>query len=159
MKKLALLILCTLFIGVQFSNAQTKNITGKVISAEDGTSIPGVSVLVKGTTIGTITNVDGDYTLQVPDDAKVLTFSFVGLKTVDVPISGNTVNATMEADVLGLDEVMVVAFGTAKKESLTGSAAVIGEKQIESRSVSSVAQVLTGSTTGIQTTAGSGRRS
>lgn len=157
MKKLALLILCTLFIGVQFSNAQTKNITGKVISAEDGTSIPGVSVLVKGTTIGTITNVDGDYTLQVPDDAKVLTFSFVGLKTVDVPISGNTVNATMEADVLGLDEVMVVAFGTAKKESLTGSAAVIGEKQIESRSVSSVAQVLTGSTTGIQTTAGSGQ--
>jgi len=157
MKKLALLILCTLLIGVHFTNAQTKNISGTVTSTEDGTSIPGVSVLVKGTTIGTITNIDGNYVLQVPEDAKVLTFSFVGLKTVDVPIQGTTVNVSMEADVLGLDEVMVVAYGTAKKESLTGSAAVIGEKQIESRSVSSVAQVLTGSTTGIQTTAGSGQ--
>lgn len=157
MKKIALLIFCALFIGVQFADAQTKTITGTVTSADDGTSIPGVSVLVKGTTIGTITNIDGNYELQVPEDAEVLTFSFVGLKTMDLPISGSMVNATMEADVLGLDEVMVVAYGTAKKESLTGSAAVIGEQQIESRSVSSVAQILTGSTTGVQTTAGSGQ--
>ena len=157
MKKLALLILCTLFIGVQFTNAQTRAVSGTVTSAEDGTSIPGVSVLVKGTTMGTITNIDGYYELQVPEDAEVLTFSFVGLKTLELPITGSTVNATMEPDVLGLDEVMVVAYGTAKKESLTGSAAVIGEQQIESRSVSNVAQIITGSTTGVQTTAGSGQ--
>ncbi len=157
MKKITVLIFCVLLIGTQFANAQTKKITGTVTSAEDGTSIPGVSVLVKGTTIGTITNIDGYYELQVPEDAKVLSFSFVGLKTTEIPISGTTVNASMKADVLGLDEIMVVAYGTVKKESLTGSAAVIDEKQIESRSVSSVAQILTGSTTGIQTTAGSGQ--
>ncbi|WP_167619942.1 SusC/RagA family TonB-linked outer membrane protein [Maribellus sediminis] len=157
MKKIALLILSVLLLGTQFANAQIKTITGTVTSSEDGTSIPGVSVLVKGTTVGTITNIDGFYELQVPDDAEMLTFSFVGLKTIDIRITGSVVNATMAPDILGLDEVMVVAYGTAKKESLTGSAAVIGEQQIESRSVSNVAQILTGSTTGVQTTAGSGQ--
>ncbi|QIA09575.1 SusC/RagA family TonB-linked outer membrane protein [Draconibacterium halophilum] len=157
MKKLALLIFCALLVGVQFANAQTKRITGTITSAEDGMSIPGVSVMVKGTTVGTITNLDGVYEIQAPEDAEVLIFSFVGMKTIEAPINGSVVNAVLEPDVLGLDEVMVVAFGTAKKESLTGSAAVVGQKEIESRSVSSVAQVLTGSTTGIQTTAGSGQ--
>jgi len=157
MKKIAWLILCVLLFGAQLANAQTRTVNGTVTSSEDGTSIPGVSVLLKGTTIGTITNIDGYYQLQIPEGGDVLVFSFVGMKTVEFPITGSVVNATMEPDVLGLDEVMVVAFGTAKKESLTGSAAVIGEKEIESRSVSSVAQVLTGSTTGIQTTAGSGQ--
>ena len=157
MKKIALLILGVLLLGTQFANAQSKIITGTVTSSEDGSSIPGVSVLVKGTTVGTITNIDGYYEIQTPEDADVLTFSFVGMKTTEKAITGSVVDVSLESDVLGLDEVMVVAFGTAKKESLTGSAAVVGQKEIESRSVSSVAQVLTGSTTGVQTTAGSGQ--
>lgn len=157
MKKLALMIFSVLIIGTQLANAQTRAISGTVTSSEDGTSIPGVSVLVRGTTIGTITNIDGHYDLQVPEDAEMLIFSFVGLKTLNLPIKGSVVNASMEPDVMGLDEVMVVAFGTAKKESLTGSAAVIDEKQLESRSVTSVDQILTGATTGVQTTAGSGQ--
>lgn len=76
---------------------------------------------------------------------------------MELPITGAVVNATMDSNVFGLDEVMVLAFGIAKKESLTGSAAVIGAKEIDSRYVSSVEKVLTGSTTGIQTSAGSGQ--
>lgn len=150
-------MICIFIAGMQIINAQVRSISGTVTSAEDGTSIPGVSVVIKGTTLGTITNIDGFYQQDVPADAKTIIFSFVGMKTLEIPISGSVINATMEADVLGLDEVMIVAFGTAKKESLTGSAAVIGEKEIESRSVSSVAQILTGATTGLQTTAGSGQ--
>ena len=157
MKKLALFLVCILIVGIQITNAQVRSISGTVTSTEDGSGIPGVSVVVKGTTLGTITNIDGVYNLDVPADAQTLIFSFVGMKSMEKPISGSVINAALEADVLGLEEVMVVAYGTAKKESLTGSAAVIGEKEIESRSVSSVAQILTGSTTGVQTTAGSGQ--
>jgi len=157
MKKLTLFLICIFIAGMQIVNAQVRSVSGTVTSVEDGSSIPGVSVIVKGTTLGTITNIDGGYNLDVPEDAQTLIFSFVGMKTVEMPISGTQINVAMEADILGLDEVMVVAYGTAKKESLTGSAAVIGEKQIESRSVSNVAQILTGSTTGVQTTAGSGQ--
>jgi TonB-linked SusC/RagA family outer membrane protein len=142
---------------MQMLSAQTRSISGTVTNKEDGTSIPGVSVMVKGTTLGTVTNIDGVYNLDIPVDAKTLVFSFVGMKSVESEISGSQINVQMESDILGLDEVMVVAFGTAKKESLTGSAAVIGSEKIESRSVSSITQILTGSTTGIQTTAGSGQ--
>jgi TonB-linked SusC/RagA family outer membrane protein len=157
MKKIALFLFCMTFIGMFALEAQVRQVSGTVTSSEDGSPIPGVSVVVKGTTLGTITDIDGVYQLSVPDDAETIMFSFVGMKALELPITGNVVNAVLEPDILGLDEVMVVAYGTARKESLTGSAAVIGEKEIESRSVSSVAQILTGSTTGIQTTAGSGQ--
>jgi TonB-linked SusC/RagA family outer membrane protein len=157
MKKLKLFLICIFFAGMQFANAQTKSISGAVTSKEDGSSIPGVSVMVKGTTLGTVTNINGVYNLDVPVDANRLVFSFVGMKSLEAQISGSVIDVQMESDVLGLDEVMVVAFGTAKKESLTGSAAVIGSEKIESRSVSSLDQILAGATTGIQTTAGSGQ--
>ncbi|MCK5539096.1 MAG: carboxypeptidase-like regulatory domain-containing protein, partial [Bacteroidales bacterium] len=124
MKKLTLFLICISIAGMQMVNAQVRNISGTVISADDGSSIPGVSVIVKGTTLGTITNIDGAYNLDVPEDAQTVIFSFVGMKSVSMPISGSVINVTLEADILGLDEVMVVAYGTAKKESLTGSAAV-----------------------------------
>lgn len=157
MKKIALMLLCIAMFGVLVVKAQVKSISGTVTSSEDVSGIPGVSVSVKGTTIGTITNLDGAYQLNVPTDAKAIIFSFVGMKTKELPISGSVIDATLDADVLGLEEVMVVAYGTAKKESLTGSTAVIGQDKIASRSVSSVSQILTGSTTGVQTTAGSGQ--
>ncbi|PIF05603.1 MAG: SusC/RagA family protein [Draconibacterium sp.] len=157
MKKITLFFSILIFMGTMLVNAQTKLITGNVKSAQDGQSIPGVSVSVKGTTLGTITDINGNYQLNVPNDAQTLIFSFVGMKTIELPIDRTIIDAAMENDVLGLEEVMVVAYGTAKKESLTGSAAVIDDKMIESRSVSSVAQILTGSTTGIQTSSGSGQ--
>lgn len=157
MKKTAMILSLLLFVCSLALNAQTRQITGTVNSAEDGLPIPGVAVFVKGSTLGTTTNIDGQYTLEVPANAATMVFQFIGMKTLELPISGSVLNATMEPDVLGLEEVMVVAYGTVRKESLTGSAAVIDSKKIEGRSVSSVAQIITGATTGVQTTAGSGQ--
>ncbi|MCU4164479.1 SusC/RagA family TonB-linked outer membrane protein [Carboxylicivirga caseinilyticus] len=158
MKKVLLVLSLLVIVGLQALIAQTTDITGVVTDEADGSAIPGVSVFVKGTTIGTVTRVDGSYSLSVPNDATTLVFSFVGMKTQEIQIDGRSaINVVMVSDAFGVEEVLVIAYGTAKKESLTGSAAVIGEKQIESRSFSSVAQVLTGSTTGLQTTAGSGQ--
>lgn len=152
MKKLRLFILCMLVLSVQIAAAQAKRVSGTVKSAEDNMPIPGVSVAVKGTTIGTVTNIDGVYQLDVPQDAKILVFSFVGMKTVEKPITGNTIDVVMQPDILGLDEVMVVAYGTVKKSSFTGSAGVVGAEKLEKRTVTSVTQALEGSTTGVQVT-------
>mgnify|MGYP006285093411 FL=1 len=157
MKKTAIILSILLFMGSLAMNAQTRQVTGTVTSSVDNEPIPGVSIYVKGSTVGTTSDIDGQYTLQVPADASTIVFSFVGMKTLELPITGSEINASLEPDVLGLEEVVVISYGTARKESLTGSAAVIDSKKIEGRSVSSVAQILTGSTTGVQTTAGSGQ--
>ena len=157
MKKTAIILSLLLLISSVILNAQTRQVSGTVTSTEDDQPIPGVSIFAKGTTVGTNSNIDGTYTLVVPDDATTIVFSFIGMRTLELPITGSVVNASLEPDILGLEEVTVVAYGTAKKESLTGSAAVIDTKKIETRSVSSVAQILTGATTGVQTTAGSGQ--
>ena len=90
MKKIAFILSILLFMGSLVTNAQTKNITGTVSSAEDGMPIPGVSVSVKGTTLGTITNIDGVYDLQIPQDAEILIFSFVGMKSQEVEVGSAT---------------------------------------------------------------------
>lgn len=157
MKKVLFALSLIVLVGLQ-ALAQTTNVTGTVTDATDGSPIPGVSVFVKGTTIGTVTRIDGTYTLAVPTSATTIVFSFVGMTTQEIAFTGQaTINAVLQSDAVDVGEVVVVAYGTTKKESLTGSAAVIDEKKIESRSVSSVAQILTGSATGVQTTAGSGQ--
>ncbi len=101
-----LFIAVVLFMGVQLLQAQTRDISGVVVSSEDNTSVPGASVLVMGTTLGTITDIDGNFTLKVPEDAEKLMVSFVGMKTIEVPIGDqSTFNITLDPDVFGLDEV------------------------------------------------------
>ena len=146
-----------LIAGMQLVSAQVKSISGTVTSAEDGTGIPGVSVVVKGTTIGTVTNIDGNYQLEVPADAKTMVFSFVGMKTAEVPISGTEVNAELEADFIGVDEVMVVAYGEATKETFTGSATEIKSDELEKRMVSNVSNALSGIAAGVQSASSSGQ--
>ncbi len=156
MKKL-LIIVMALCIGATSLIAQTKRITGNVSSAEDGAPIPGVSVSVKGTTTGTISNVNGDYTLNVPDNANTIVFSFVGMKTLEMPISGTTVNATLEPDVIGVDEVMVVAYGTSKKSSFTGSAQEVSSDELVGASTSeSVDKMLSGKVSGVRVSSTTG---
>ena len=157
MKKLAMLLVCILILGVHFGNAQVRSISGTVTSSEDGTSIPGVSVQLKGTTIGTITNIDGQYELQVPEDAKFLIFSFVGLQTIEMPISGAVINVQMKPDILGLDEVIVTAYGTTTKQAFTGSADVVGAEELSSRNVTSPIAAIEGRATGVQFTSASGQ--
>jgi TonB-linked SusC/RagA family outer membrane protein len=155
MKKL-LLLLMVLGFGVTSVFAQTRQITGKVTDTS-GVPIPGVSVAVKGTTNGTVTNTDGEFSLTVPEN-EILTFSFVGMKTVDVPITSQPYyNVIMESDIIGVDEVMVVAYGTAKKESFTGSAEVINNAALEKRPVANISKALEGQISGVQSTSGSGQ--
>lgn len=151
MKKIMLLIAVVLFTGVQLLYAQTKSISGVVTSSEDGSTIPGASIMVKGTTLGTITNIDGNFTLQVPVDAKSLVFSFVGLKTVDLPIGNQTIfNVTLEPDVFGIDEVIVsgVSSETPRKK-LAVSVGRVGEQELREVPASSAATALQGKMAGV----------
>ncbi len=119
MKKIKLL-LAIFAIGLQSVFAQTKEISGKVTSAEDGSSIPGVSVSVKGTTLGTITDIGGNYHLKAPQNAHTLVFSFVGMQTKEAGITGNVVNVQLKAEVLGLNEVVVTALGISREKKSLG---------------------------------------
>jgi len=149
MKKLVLYVLVLLCSGLQVLVAQT--VTGTVRSARDGQTIPGVTILVKGTTTGAITDADGNYSINVPSLEETLVFSFVGFSSIEVPLNGQTtVNVEMEPAIYDLEEVMVVAYGTTKKASFTGSAAVVESEEIKKLQTSNVAQNLEGVTTGIQ---------
>ncbi|TKG96392.1 SusC/RagA family TonB-linked outer membrane protein [Puteibacter caeruleilacunae] len=150
MRKFALLLTLLVTLGVQGVFAQTKQITGTVTSADDGSTLPGVSVVVKGTTVGTVTDLDGKYSLTVPEDAKILLFSFVGMLTQEVEITGTSVNVAMKADVVGVDEVIVVGYGTATKRSFTGTAAKVDAERIEMKNVSNISQALSGEVAGVQ---------
>ncbi|MBR8537205.1 TonB-dependent receptor [Carboxylicivirga sediminis] len=131
--------------------AQTTNVTGTVTDATDGSPIPGVSVFVKGTTIGTVTTPDGTYRLAVPNDASAIVFSFVGMTTQEVAYTGQTtINAIMKSDAVDVDEVIVVAYGTQRREANTGSVAVIKTDQIKDVPVESVDKAIAGKIAGVQ---------
>lgn len=103
--------------------AQGRTITGKVTSAEDGSGLPGVNVVVKGTTVGTVTDADGNYTLSVPANAEALIFTFIGLKTAEMPLGTNTVvDLRMESDVTQLTEVVVSALNLQQSKDELGTA-------------------------------------
>ena len=148
-RKLMLLMACiTMCIGLV--NAQISKVTGTVISEEDGLPVVGASILVKGTTTGTVTDMDGKFTLtNIPSNAKILMISFIGLHTQEVEIKP-VLSIALKPDTETLDEVVVVAYGTAKKESLTGSVSVVNSKKIEKRISTSVTGALEGSAPGVQ---------
>jgi len=158
MKKIAIFLSILLFMGTMVANGQTKNLTGTVTSADDNTPIPGVSVSVKGTTLGTITNIDGVYELKVPDDAKILVLSFVGMKTQEIGIgTATTYNVVLVPDVLGLDEVVVTALGqTRTKKGLGYSVQDIKGDELVTARESNVVNSLQGKVSGVQITNSSG---
>jgi len=150
MKKIALL-LAIFAIGLQSVFAQTKEITGTVTSAEDGLSIPGVSVSVKGTTMGTITDLDGQYTLRVPQDAATLVFSFVGMQSQEVAIVGTTIDVVMGADVVGINEVVVTALGIKRSQKSIGyAAASVGSEELTKTRNSDIMSSVSGKVAGVQ---------
>jgi TonB-linked SusC/RagA family outer membrane protein len=152
MKKIAIFLSILLFLGTMVANAQTRNITGKVISSEDDQPIPGVSVSVKGTTLGTVTNIDGFFNLKVPEDAQVLMFSFVGMKTQELSIEGlSSVNVTLDPESIGVDEVVVTAMGITRSEKSLGyaSTTVANDELMKSRNTN-IANSLSGKVAGVQ---------
>jgi TonB-linked SusC/RagA family outer membrane protein len=158
MKKFTMLFVCLAMLGIQLVSAQPRTITGNVTSAEEGMSLPGVSVSVKGTTLGTITDVDGNYSLEVSAEAKTLVFSFVGMKTQEVGIgSQSVINVALTSDVIGVEEVIIVAYGSSTREAKTGSVSQIGSAQIADKPVTSIDKVLSGKMAGVSVTANSGQ--
>ena len=156
MKKL-ILSLFILYFGLTTMFAQTRQITGTVTSERDGSPIPGATVIVQGSTAGTVTNIDGKYSLTVPQEAETLVFSFVGMKTKEIPITSAVVNAELAADVIGVDEVLVVAYGTSKRSSFTGSAQKVKSDELVGTSTSeSVDKMLSGKVSGVRVSSTTG---
>ncbi len=135
-------------------------ITGTVIADADQGPLPGVNITVKGTTIGTISDYDGNYTIEVADNEAVLVFSMVGMKDVERPVGNeSSINISMEENLVGLDEVVVVGYGTMKKSDLTGSVASVGTDELVKRGTTSVVDAMQGAVAGVSITQGSGRSS
>ncbi len=150
MKKVALLLALILF-GLQGLFAQTRDISGTVTSSEDGGPIPGVSVIVKGTTLGTVTDMNGAFTLRVPANAETLMFSFVGMSSLEV-LMGNqtTFKILMNPATFGVDEVVVTALGIQRqKRDLGYSTATIGSEELTQAKSISVATGLQGKVAGL----------
>jgi TonB-linked SusC/RagA family outer membrane protein len=155
MRKL-LLLLGVVWLSIQV-NAQQKTITGTVTDAA-GKPIGGATVLVKGASIGTTTKADGTYSINVPPTAKTLVISSVGNTPQEFSIAGKTViNSSLQPAEKDLDEVVVVAYGTVKKRSFTGSANKISGESIAKRPNTNIAAALVGAAPGVQTNAGSGQ--
>lgn len=148
MRKLLSLIVM-LVLSVTMLMAQNQTLTGRVISAEDGEPIIGASVIVPGTTLGVVTDIDGNYSLRVPENAKTLRVSFVGMKTKEVAAK-NKLEIVLESESEILDDVVVVAYGTQRKTSLTGAIQSVKSESLEMRPTSSAASALEGTVSGVQ---------
>ncbi|MGE0021936.1 MAG: carboxypeptidase-like regulatory domain-containing protein, partial [Draconibacterium sp.] len=152
MKKIAFFLSILLFMGTMVTNAQTKVLTGTVTSSEDGMPIPGVSIAVKGTTLGTVTDLDGNYNLQVPQDAQTLVFSFVGMSTQEIAIAGKTsISVVLEPQTIGVDEVVVTAMGINRpKREMTYQTQNVKEEELVKVAPTRAASALAGKVAGLQ---------
>lgn len=148
MKKRVMLILSCLFLSVGFILAQSTKISGTVVDG-NGETVIGAAVVVKGTTIGVSTGVDGDFSIDVPDGKKVLVFSMIGMQTTEANISQN-MKVVMQYNDKVLDEVVVTGYGVTKKAAFTGSATTIDSKVITSRTDADFSKSLQGTVTGLQ---------
>ncbi len=156
MKKLLQSLFLMLFIAFQ-AMAQERTVTGKVTGADDGLALPGVSVKLKGGKNATQTSSNGTYSITV-NGQSTLVFSYIGYATQEVAIgSNNTINVSLLVDAKQLSEVVVVGYGTAKKQSFTGSAAVIGSDVLENRPVTSFEKALQGAAAGVTVSSVSGQ--
>ncbi|QGY42331.1 SusC/RagA family TonB-linked outer membrane protein [Maribellus comscasis] len=146
-----------LLIGEITGTQQNNTVSGNVTD-ESGVPLPGVSIFLKGTTTGVTTDIDGNFTIEVSDEDQVLVFSFMGMKTLELAVKDQQlINVVLEDDVIGLEEVVAVGYGTQKKANLTGAVTQIDAEQLESRPVSSFSQSLQGTMPGLTLTRSSGR--
>ena len=131
------------------STQQKKTITGKVTDSK-GESLPGVTVVVKGTTIGITTDFDGSYSLEIPNDAEILSFSFVGMKTQEFALAGKTqINVVLEEENVGIEEVVAIGYGVQKKSDLTGSVDRVSIGGEAAQSNTNLLQALSGASAGV----------
>ena len=166
--KLTILIIMVGFIQVSGSNTypEEKNtnttiaesnltpdqqrVTGKITDTK-GEVVPGATIVEKGTTNGTVSDVDGNYTITTQGESPVLVFSFVGMVTQEIPVNGQSqINVTMAADYIGIEEVVAVGYGTMKKSDLTGSVSSVTPEKLVDRPVENVGQAMQNKVAGVQ---------
>ncbi|GAB3331536.1 TonB-dependent receptor [Larkinella ripae] len=136
---------------------QTRRVTGRVTAAQDGSTLPGVNVVVKGTTIGVSTDADGNYSINVPDDKTVLTFSSIALVAQDIPINNRSViNVQMAEAVNELAQVVVTGYNSVQKKDITGSVVSVTSEKFKEIPVASFDQALQGQAAGVLVTQSSG---
>jgi len=157
MKKKGFLLLL-LFVLWGVSYAQQYSVTGKVTSSEDGNSLPGVSIAIKGTTTGTITDINGNYSLVIKEKDATLVFAFVGMLSQEIPVNGrNIIDVTLSPDVRGVDEVIVVGYGVQKKSVVTASIAQVTADDLKNTSSVRIDNALKGLASGVTVTSSSGQ--
>ncbi len=154
MKKFALITSCfliwLLFLNMQ--NAISQTVSGNVISADDQTSLPGVNIMIKGTTSGTVTDLNGRYSINAGSDA-TLVFSYVGFESQEIQVGGQTIiNIVLQPDIVSIAEVVTIGYGTVKKDDLTGSVAVVTAEDLNRSPASDFGKALQGKTTGVLVT-------
>ena len=155
-RKLSLLLMC-LVVGIMWASAQTQRVTGTVISEEDGLPVIGASVLVKGTHVGTITDMDGKFVMtDVPSSAKLLVVSYIGMRTQEVAVAP-TLRIVLKPATEMIDEVVVVAYGTQKRQSVVGAQSSVSSKDLEKRPITNVTSALSGAASGVQVTTSTGQ--
>ncbi len=155
MKKLFFLLLTVATFTI--ASAQTRTVTGKVVYAADDEPMIGASVMPIGGGMGTSTNLEGEFTLKVNDNVKKLKVTYIGMHPMEVEITGKPLLIKMTASDIAIEEVMVVAYGTATKSAFTGSAAVVDASQIENAQVSNALNAITGKVAGVQLTNSTGQ--
>ena len=155
MEKRLTMILACLFLSLGMALAQTA-VTGTVVSQEDGQPIIGATVRVVGASAGAVTDADGKFSISMPAGHNKLKVTYVGMVDQDVTVKGNSVRVVLAPDETNLDEVMVVAYGTAKKSAFTGSAAVVKSDDIAKISSSNAMSALSGKVSGVQINSATG---
>ena len=157
MKKLLLMSLVLMFTLLHGAMAQTRTVSGRVTDQKSGDGLPGVTVLLKGTTNGVSTNSDGSFSLSVPQNGGTLVFSSVGMTTQERVLGTESqINLGLAADAKQLSEIVVVGYGSQNKTLLTGAVTSVDAKQFEGQPVAGIDQVLQGRASGVQVTQNSG---
>ncbi len=138
--------------------AQGVNVTGNVTSSDDGEGLPGVNIVIKGTSQGTVTDVEGNYSLEVPDANTILVFSSVGYTQEEITVGNqSSININMVPDITALEEIVVIGYGTVRKQDLTGSVGSVASDEIQSRGTSNAIEALQGQIAGVNISRTSGR--
>ncbi|MCK5872778.1 MAG: SusC/RagA family TonB-linked outer membrane protein, partial [Methylococcales bacterium] len=158
LRKIKLTVCIMLLAIVSFGNGfseeadtdqQQKKVTG-IVNDQQGQPVPGASVIVKGTTVGGVTDIDGKFSIEIPADAEILQISFIGMKTQEIPVEGKTqFTINLETETIGLDEVVAVGYGTSTVRKITGAIDVIDSEAITERPVTSTTALLQGVSPGL----------
>jgi TonB-dependent starch-binding outer membrane protein SusC len=158
MKKIRLIYLLILLLSIPWRGYSQADVVSGVVKDSKGEALPGVSIGVKGTSIGTTTDVDGKYSLRIADKEAILVFSYIGFTTEEIPLAGKTtINVDLVEDLKNLQEVVVVGYGATKKSDLTGAVTAIKGGDLNKVPSSSMDQLLQGKIPGVQVITSSGR--